>query len=262
MVDIVYTFQYNSANIDKALKRVKCSIESLKGQAVRIIFLNASEIDISDRIKELPVEYYHKPYGEVGMNKCKLINHAVKYLVKSSYVFLSDIDLIYPNNYIEEMTKATLFFKKKFNIEVRIVPNVLSLLDEYYCSDYGFIVSLRIPCTEGIAPGNGIIHTDTFKSIRGFDEDLQGYGPEDAMFNMRIGRVNKYIEVRNIKTFHLKHEAGANREKQDKINRIKCQKKLERIQDYSLTPQQGKKPITKETFHLLKANNENWGELI
>lgn len=261
MIDIVYTFHYKPNEIRQAIKRLRCSIQSIIGQDVRIILLNASKEDIQKHIKDMKVDYFYIPYGEAGMEKCKLINHSVKHYVKTYYAFLSDIDLVYPPNYVQEMIREVNKFEIRFRAPIRLIPHTFSLKGEYYSHDVNELIKIRIPFTEGIAPGNGIIHVRSFKEIQGFNEDLKGYGPEDMMFNLRIGKINKYIEAPYIKTFHLYHSKRKQIVNQDHINRIKCQEKFEKIREYSLDNPTMKR-ITSDTFSILVANDKNWGELI
>jgi predicted glycosyltransferase involved in capsule biosynthesis len=60
----------------------------------------------------------------------------------------------------------------------------------------------------GFAHGNGLIHLDTFHKIQGYDEEFIGYGPEDKLFNYRIGFFNKIIfdNLNDTSTFHLWHK--------------------------------------------------------
>jgi hypothetical protein len=59
----------------------------------------------------------------------------------------------------------------------------------------------------GYAHGNGIIHKDSFFKIKGYDEEMIGYGPEDDLFNTRISKINRiiYDNLPDTASFHLWH---------------------------------------------------------
>jgi predicted glycosyltransferase involved in capsule biosynthesis len=59
----------------------------------------------------------------------------------------------------------------------------------------------------GYAHGNGLIHLESFMKIRGYDEEMIGYGPEDDLFNTRISKINNIIYDNSIEnaTMHLWH---------------------------------------------------------
>ena len=59
----------------------------------------------------------------------------------------------------------------------------------------------------GYAHGNGLIHTQTFFDIQGYDEEMIGYGPEDDLFNIRISKINRiiYDNLNDTASFHLWH---------------------------------------------------------
>ena len=50
-----------------------------------------------------------------------------------------------------------------------------------------------------------MIHTNSFKSIGGFNEEFTEYGPEDAEFNTRISVINTYIEETSVLSIHMHH---------------------------------------------------------
>lgn len=215
--DFLYSFNYNKSSIPEACRRLMCSINSIKDQDVNICICNTSKIDIWDKLKHLNnIRYIHVPVKD-KFCKSKTINIGVKRLVHSPYFFLSDIDLIYPPNYIE-----TLKNKYSQTLEfypIRVCTGVYNLGKRMFSNNFqDYVKEVNLEnCNNllkdqsrtwfGISPGNGLIHRDSFYIIRGFDEDLPGkYGGEDALFNVRISMINKYIEDLDLKTIHLFHK--------------------------------------------------------
>ena len=62
------------------------------------------------------------------------------------------------------------------------IYNNYNILDVKYSSSYAELNALR-KARIGLAHGNGLIHLDSFNSIRGYNEEMIGYGPEDDLFN-------------------------------------------------------------------------------
>lgn len=208
-IDFLYSFHFNGAEKDKAIERLRESIKSIREQHVNICVCVTSDDCILKEIKDLAdIRYYHKRLKLNIYCKPKTINIGVKKLVRTPYFIHSDIDLIYPKHHIEEMIKYTEYY-----VPVRVIFNNHNLGFEYQGKDYssykkffnkhGDISRLK----SGIAPGNGLIHLETFKKIQGYDEKYIGYGLEDADFNMRIAYINKMIELddKRINTCHLYH---------------------------------------------------------
>jgi hypothetical protein len=237
MIDVVYTFRFPDNRIEKAIKRATCSIHSMSKQigenTPRILFLNCSKIDIKYAFKDYPVNYYHLPIDECyPMNKSKMINYMVKTHVRTLYFFLSDIDMVYPTNYIQRMLEEAYKAKQKYNKEVRVIPFVSCLQKEFYTGDFDDLAYQIIPtANNGMAPGNGLISTLTFKHIRGFDEEFVGWGHEDTLFNDRISELNQRVFAENIKTLHLFHTHGKKKEEEGSRNEKLWLSKLKNIKE-------------------------------
>ncbi len=259
-IDVVYTFHYDRISIKKAIQRLQCSIGSLINQDVRIIVINASKTNIAKYLKDFPIEYHHHPYGVTGMEKCVLINHVVKYFVQTPYFFVSDIDLVYPPDYIKKMLETAWDIRQLFKVDVRLIPYVINLQSEYYASNYNELLNSSIERYEGIAPGNGLICTRFFKLIRGYDERYRGYGPEDSNFNERISKVNLFHMENSIKTIHLYHPPSKNRE-QFEINTGYNNTSRQIFEQYGDVHQKFKPKINPENFYIIQVNKEKWGEL-
>lgn len=211
--DFLYSFHFNK-DVDSAIERLRCSIKSIIDQNVNVCVSNTSELDIEDKISDLGnINYIHRPVLINPYCKSKTINLGVKELVKSSYFFISDIDLIYPPDFIK-IIKKYLFLKNP----VRVVFYNYNLgsecgnVDNYKkCEEMFKKYPDKSRTQLGIAPGNGMINLKSFKSIKGFDESFIGYGWEDADFNKKVSKVCEYIEDDNpaLRTYHLYHKNGS-----------------------------------------------------
>jgi glycosyltransferase involved in cell wall biosynthesis len=207
-IDIIYTFQYNSTYFKSAVIRLLNSINSLRGQDVNFIIINGSDDCIYDIIKNLGIKIKYSHIKTKFGSKCALINYGTKKYVTKEYFLISDIDLIYPKNFVDKI----ISIKNKevvSNIPVRIIFYNRNLIEEYFSHDYDSYKNKHMNSLD-IAPGNGLIHIESFLKIRGFDEEMLGYGPEDGIFNLRISKINKYIETKEIFTYHQKHDRTNN----------------------------------------------------
>lgn len=209
--DFLYPFDFDRNLITRAIKRLKCSINSIHKQNVRIIVCNTSVIDIASLLPKMDnLVYVHVPNTK-PFNKPKTINYAVKNLVKSDYFFLSDIDLSYPPNYIEQTTTYMGSYGKCKHCgeeqPVRVIPLCKFVQKEHY-ADYQKLSILPLGAA-GLAHGNGLIHTQSLMDIKGYNESMFGYGPEDDECNRRLAwNGNILIHATDIETLHIWHPRG------------------------------------------------------
>jgi len=246
-VDFLYIFKFSNDKIEKAIQRLICSIRSIKNQnyggVVNIYVVNSSEADISPDLKDLCLNYIFKPVTGY-FNKSFLINCAVNNFIKSEYFFISDIDLIYGPDYI----KNSLQMAVGQATPVRIIPYHCCMIREKYNLNY--VEASREPMLNtfsSIAPGNGLIHLDSFKKIKGYDEYYLGYGQEDADLNLRMKSVANVIETNSIISYHIWHNP---------INR-------EYINQNSIYYHNKKNIWNREGYNInnstVNLNNMNWG---
>lgn len=213
-IDLLYSFHFDKKDIDEAIQRLKCSINSIINQNIRICLCNTSKICIKDEISEFvnDISYLHLPLNLDIYCKPKIINIGVNELIRSEYFLLSDIDLFYHNDFIKGIS---LFLISKPKIPIRLVfynsnlgKNIPFPKNIKEC-EYFFKTNPdkeRIP--KGTAPGNGLVHLPSFKKVNGFEERYLGYGLEDVDFNFRISKINKYLEIdwKYINTYHFYHK--------------------------------------------------------
>lgn len=212
-IDFLYPYHFNGKGSGQAFKRLSTSIKSVINQDVNICVVNTGNKCIWKQLSKISnnIKYIHKESTK-DFNKPRTINFGVKQLVSTNYFILSDIDLVYQKSYVQSYEKY--FYAP---IPKRVVPFNYNLNTDFYYSDFDKYIPYmghKDPDRQhyGIAPGNGLIHTKSFYTIRGYNEDLFGYAPEDADFNLRIQYVNNYIEDSNpnLRTIHLYHKFTQN----------------------------------------------------
>ena len=244
MIPVIYIFQYSREQLEKANKRLNCSIGSLINQDCNIYVINASD-RASNRSFQLPriyqgqeIKLIEVPYT-VPFNKSKLINWAVKNLLSNTqYFIVSDADILYQDNYIERLEAYASGPRP-----VRVLPYNVGCDIEYYTSSFdelnNVLHDMKPSLQNGFSDGCGLYHTPSFMQIRGFVERYFEYGPESVDFNKRVGTFNDIITDDTIRQIHLWHEPN----KRDYVEK--------NIALFNEIRQSGN----------LVINGENWGEL-
>ena len=219
MIKVLYVFYYSVENVNKATERLICSRASLINQDCDTIC------------------FYPGDMGYTGVfNKPKFINYAVKNLIKDDWFIFSDIDLIYPQDYIEKMKD---YISEK---PVRVIPWNYNIYQENYTTNISKLMELQ-HSPGGFAHGNGLIHRESFLKIHGLDEFYIGYAPEDDDLNKRLEVCgNQLIYNINIETCHLYHSP---------LNRIQHERNMEYYE----------KRLQELNKDNIIVNGEKWGEL-
>lgn len=226
-MDLLYIFNFESKHLEGALTRFRHSLASVAAQGARICVSNNSKDCILSYIDDIvrDLAYVHRPYrGQ--FSRAHGINFGVRSLVRSEYFMISDVDLIYRNDHVaavQHKVRAALRTAKlplrmvfwNYNLQPRYQPAWMNMRalrrfaatsPRMESSDYEALS--RLPHNGGgFAHGNGIIHLESFMRLRGYDEEMIGYGPEDDLFNTRIGKVNDIVYDRGNDTasIHLWH---------------------------------------------------------
>ena len=206
MIPCCYVFRYDDPEKrEKALKRLYCSIESIKNQTDEIYVIDASENPI-----EVPICVNIINHPQTGtFNKSQILNYGVKhYLSDYIWCILADADIIFEPDYVKKMEAYT------HGEPVRVTGYSQSAYHEFYTSDYN--EAMRLINDRGVtawrsgeAPGIGLLHIPSFLKIRGFNEKFREYSCEDTELNRRLAYINKYIYDPTIKNVHLFHEPNA-----------------------------------------------------
>jgi hypothetical protein len=213
ILDILYIFNFELKNIEGALSRFGCSLRSIRDQGFNICVSNNSATCVEPFLREIVPDfrYVHKPYRG-PFSRAHGINFGVRALVRSEYFMVSDVDLVYQKNYhdlVRSKMQAALSIAERplrvvfwnYNLQPRYQPAWMNrrVLRRFAHksspgNSHDYQALLRLPNNGGgFAHGNGVIHLDSFTRLRGYDENLIGYGPEDDLFNTRIGKVNTLI---------------------------------------------------------------------
>ena len=202
MIPILYVINFKIDSLPNAMRRFNCSLNSILLQADKIFILNASKenIDIIDHDK---IVYIHKPYNKY-FNKSLLMNYMVKHYLKDyDYFCFSDIDLVYPKDYIKRITSHIQ------NKPVRVIPRNIAMPMEYYSGNYDDLLIIADKFKQhptGEAHGIGLFHTQSVIDIKGWNEYYLGYAAEDKSINLRLEKYgNKIIFDRSINHIHLWH---------------------------------------------------------
>jgi hypothetical protein len=210
-LDIIYSFHFNN-RIEETICRLKSSIDSIKNQEVNVCISNTSKNSIKEYFKDYTdINYYEEVLNIEPYCKCATTNKGIKNLVTSEYFLLSDVDILYPSNYVETM-KTLIEQNKEKPIRaypfIHCVPFKAPITYEE-CLEKRKISScddgLRHP---GFAVGIGLVHLPSYNIINGFNEEFRGYGQEDSEFNIRLEYINKIIEIDKeiMCTFHMFHD--------------------------------------------------------
>lgn len=193
-IDFLYPFQFNSQPMrSHALGRFCRSLESAFKQSypIRVCICDLSLEPIFDRIKERFPEnkfaYFHHPYKGI-FSPGKARNVGVRKLVESEWLILSDIDMLYPYDYVQKLIKVPsqpplLWACRQFFSRlpvVRVTSRFFSL------DQFGKITGAQD------APGNGLVKTSVYHQVRGMPETI-GYGPEDQHFNQLVTQYGLFI---------------------------------------------------------------------
>lgn len=226
-MDFLYVFNFEPQYLESALVRFRHSLASVANQGARICVSNNSTTCIRSRIEDIVPDlvYLHQPYrGQ--FSKSHGINFGVRSMVRSDYFILSDVDLVYRPDHlasVQRKLQAALQTAQRplrmvfwnYNLQPRYQPAWMSMRflrrfastsPRMESSDYAALAAL--PHNDGgFAHGNGVIHLESFTRLRGYDEEMIGYGPEDDLFNIRIGKVNDliYDQGDDTASIHLWH---------------------------------------------------------
>jgi predicted glycosyltransferase involved in capsule biosynthesis len=200
-MNVIYIFNYTPETYPQAFKRLQCSVKSLENQDVEIYVLNFSDERLLDSISGIieirPAEDY------TYYNKARAINFLVRYWLESEYFLMSDVDIIYPKDYVEKMQVIA----DKYN-SCRVIPFIYRTRNEIYSTDLSELYNVSFTDTrnnQSLAAGIGLIHRPAFMEIRGYDEGYVGHGPEDHDFNLRITKKSTLINDYTNIVYHLWH---------------------------------------------------------
>jgi hypothetical protein len=229
---VLYVFNFKKEYLDKALKRLTCSVTSLNNQVDKIYIINASENYVMDKLlfnNSPNIEIINKPIAGF-FNKSKIANWSVKHLLSEyKYFIMSDIDIVYPPNYIKRLIELKNIYS---HLTIRLMPKNLLTPHEIYSSNYNKLLELTKQCRQhptGEARGLGLIHIKSYIDILGMNEYYLGNAPEDWSLNNRLEKYgNKIIFEPKIVEIHLWHQV-INREEAPS-NKIRYLNEIKQIE--------------------------------
>lgn len=202
-MDAVYTIQYSKDNLESAMDRMFNSTRSLNGQDCFKIVINSSNQCILKQVKGLSdtILYIFRPCSTPGW-KSKILNHVVKYWVITKYFVQSDIDIVYPPDFILTTNK----YISMATGSIRILIRYFWLVAPSKSADYLYLWENRgkLCSVNDYGAGIGVIHRESYVLIRGCNEGIVAWGGEDQDLNFRLFKINKEIQS-TINVFHQFH---------------------------------------------------------
>lgn len=181
MTTIVLTYR------DRDIKIVKHSLDTLQQQSdkvFKVILVNyGSSASYTKSIQELSANYtfvnlvHCQTEGELWC-KSRAINIALR-LVKTSYVCIGDVDMLYHPNFIAKLkilkqSQTATYFQVGFLSQTE--SQQVKAFNDY---DINFKSNEE-------ATGMTFLSTEDLKSINGFDEFYHGWGSEDTDVHVRL----------------------------------------------------------------------------
>jgi len=207
-VQILYVIDADGLDPD-CFERLTVCLGSLAQQtiAARITICladySANSVEPNLRIPEnLSFRYFHRPLLE-RFNKPFCINYAFKYfeLNKNDHFFLSDIDLIYPTDFVEYVTEK---YRHIDDICVTGMTFYQDQDDSLYVADYDQARD-AIYLDRRYRGGALMISSALFTELQGYDERYFGWGKEDDDFIMRCGDRGVFVVDESIEFVHMYH---------------------------------------------------------
>ena len=188
MITILYPYR------GRELSRIKRSLDSLSNQShqdFKVLLVDyGSEISMADEVKELLskydfADYLYSYHINRPWSRAKAINIGLR-LVKTTYVFVADIDMIFRYDFMEKLyqlknPKLSVYFKVGFLEEDESKQNKLF-------GDYKIAYTSKIG-----AQGLSLFPIEALIAIHGFDEFLHFWGAEDEDIHSRL--LNFGLEV-------------------------------------------------------------------
>ena len=215
MDKITIVFGYRN----RETERVKRCLDSLSDQSnkkFKVLFIDYGSNDAAaSEMKELCakysfVEYIYSQTQGMPWNRSHALNTGIR-KVKTEYTLLSDVDMIYPPNFIQYLSDKAL-------------PNTQFYKPFYFLpetfANWNYIFSAKeVNCPDsGTASKGGLqfVPTKILHQIRGFDEYYCFWGVEDRDLFHRLeveGIETKWMPLEEVPVFHQWHPVVSNTKK-------------------------------------------------
>ncbi|WP_026714571.1 glycosyltransferase family 2 protein [Flavobacterium daejeonense] len=184
MITILFIYR------NKDLIRVKNSLLSLENQTVKkfkILFVDYGSqsvysLALKELLKQFSAIHYHYSYVEnQPWSRAKAINVGLQ-LIKTPYVFVADIDMIFRENFIEK-----LYDLAKVNLSTYFKVGFLSKETKVFSGNFD---TIPVAFSSGVgAQGLSLFCMEALHKINGFDEFYHFWGAEDTDIHVRLQNV-------------------------------------------------------------------------
>lgn len=238
---------------DREMSRIKKSLDSLKNQNnqnFKVLFIDyGSNLHFAKEVCNLVnsysfTEYFYSYNNKQPWSRSKAINVGLK-LVKTPFVFIADIDLIFRNDFIDLLVKLkdpkkAYYFKVGF-----LTEDETNILKDFL--DYQISFS-----TEAAAQGLSLFPMKEVFDIQAFDEFLHFWGAEDNDIHQRLVRsgIESIFYNQEILLLHQWHESYRKSEK----NTL-----TKELQLTGITKLNQQHLISNQKNEVVKINGKNWG---
>lgn len=169
MLTIIYPFK------NREKERVIKSLTSIYNQdnkEFNVVFVDYGSdnpIDFSSFFPSL--KYVYLDVRNQPWNKSKAINYALKNELTTPYFFISDVDMIYKNNFVDTIY-SLIPHHNVFYFQVAYLKEELS--DSTSVFDANNVIKV----SNYQATGMTVFQTDIVKELKGFDEFFHFWGSE------------------------------------------------------------------------------------
>ena len=200
---------------DKEISRVKNCLDSLYTQSdpnFNIIFVDygsqqSYSLELQNLLSNFQSVLYHYTYTfSQSWSRAKAINIGLQ-LVKSEYVFVADIDMIFRNDFVEKL-KSLQHPNKSTFFKVGFIPKTFTDYNQAFEK-----IPISFSSNVG-AQGLSLFNVDALKKINGFDEFYHFWGAEDEDVHHRLKVNNNSVEFydKEILMLHQWHPTYRNSE--------------------------------------------------
>lgn len=184
MITIVYPYR------NREIKRLQRSIDSLFQQSNQNFKLcvidygsdQKSNEEIKSIIQKFDFGTYEYLYTEgQPWSKSKALNYGLRQLVTTPYFFVADVDIIFSPNFVARLHELVL---KGNKINTYFKVGFLSKEESAFTKEFkSYNVQFE---SNKEATGLTMFHTESLKSICGFDEFYHFWGAEDTDAHVRL----------------------------------------------------------------------------
>lgn len=211
-IQILYPIFNLSEKQKKNLKMSVKSIENLNTKhEIEFCFSDLSPEKQDLSFLKVPFKRYHKPTSKV-FPKSESVNIGFKKLINTNYFIMSDVDVIYPYDFIEKSLELVYYYKKSIlwsTLGFKMRSDSLNEDLENHLLKVGIKKIYELVDIDEIkrfhAPSLFMRKND-FKTVGGWNEDLvfKGYGDHDFHFRLKMNGLIEFLPSKFF-TYHLNH---------------------------------------------------------